>query len=700
VGLTPGQKTSIAQLFTPFILHEDDILGRDDLNNLLSLHSDVEHTYYKLWISSTAVLQKILHSGIYNQSAFELEEIRKRVRLYVPNDSFPKAIDILNEHRYIIISGIPGIGKTTLARMLVPYLLSNGYEEFVYLNDSIDDGYRFFSPEKKQVFFFDDFLGSNFFDKRSMMNQDNRIVRFIQQIKSSPNKVLILTTREYILSVARNSMEGFKVNNIEIAKCILDVSSYTNLIKAQILYNHLFFAEVPANHLADLLRKDNYFSLVRHPNFNPRIIEAAINNRFWEHCAAHDFSQTLLSYFDNPESVWLYIFENSLDKLAQYTLLVYLSMTKTIFLSDLEAAVGAFMEANGYKALIGYDTIQFNRSIREIENTFIKTFKDGKGDIIVEFQNPSIFDFLFNYLKDKNELIKSILRGAIFREQFTQLFTPVGEKYKPAIIILNNTHIEIYANRLITQYDSIRDCSIYDHPFNRYDDYGEEIYYNYEAAYNGGYYSYLSHDDESWNSNRAMGKYEFLHRLYGFSPHNTLLKGFVHKKFQDCIYIDTNECTDYMKLLKAIGPKNLLINEQKILECYLEKASSFEEIFHFADFMYMFRATFYNLIKAPFWNDKIKKTVEKTIKDLDEYNIHGVPRQVKAMERLYGISFGDLVEELEDQENEFLFGDDGWIPNLHSPMHELPKPKGETEQQAIHNIFKSLLQKDAGSDPD
>ncbi len=430
-GLTPANKDTIQNLFYPFIKQTSDILGKDDLNNLLSIHKDIELKYYKLWLSSTNILDRILHSKIYNQSAFELEEIREQVKLYVQNESFNKALDILRSNKYVIISGIPGIGKTTLSRILILYLLSNGFDEFVYLNQSIDDGYEFFHEGKAQVFFFDDFLGKNFFEKKNSLNEDNRIVKFIEKIKRTPDKLLILATREYILNQAKNAFEAFKINDIEIAKCVLDLSSYTKLIKAQIIYNHLYFANVPNGHLGDLvleieddwLGRKKYLQLIEHPNYNPRVIETIVKRRVWEHCLESQFSAVFKSFLDNPESVWLYAFENSLDKFSQYVLIVLLSTGTPITIEDLEIALKEFLIVNAYKFQISYDSIGFEKALKELENTFIKTQKDPYNTFIIEYQNPSIQDFLVNYLKGKNDLIRSILDAVVFSNQFFTIFT-------------------------------------------------------------------------------------------------------------------------------------------------------------------------------------------------------------------------------------------------------------------------------------
>ena len=201
VGLTPHNKTEIQNLIGSDILATADIIGRDDLNNLLGLYPDIEKKYYKLWLSSTNVLESIIHKRIENWAAFEMDKIKNDIHQYVINDSFDDALRILSEHRYVIISGIPGIGKTTLARMLVYELLAKGMEEFIYIPSDIDDAVEMFKENRKQVFFYDDFLGSTVFETGEK-NFDQKLLSFIAKVRRSDNKLFILTTREYILSDA------------------------------------------------------------------------------------------------------------------------------------------------------------------------------------------------------------------------------------------------------------------------------------------------------------------------------------------------------------------------------------------------------------------------------------------------------------------------------------------------------------------
>ena len=142
-------------MFNPFILSGMDVLGKKDLSNLLEKNPEIEKNYHKLWLASTNVLNTIINRATLNWSSFELEKIEKDIRLYVENESLNKALDVLKENHYVVISGIPGIGKTTLARMLVYTMLARGYEEFVYVDD-MDTAAKMYDKGKRQIFFFDD----------------------------------------------------------------------------------------------------------------------------------------------------------------------------------------------------------------------------------------------------------------------------------------------------------------------------------------------------------------------------------------------------------------------------------------------------------------------------------------------------------------------------------------------------------------
>ena len=52
-SLTPDRKDELLRMFSLFCQSSSDILGREDLNNLLGLYPEVERKNIKLWLTST-----------------------------------------------------------------------------------------------------------------------------------------------------------------------------------------------------------------------------------------------------------------------------------------------------------------------------------------------------------------------------------------------------------------------------------------------------------------------------------------------------------------------------------------------------------------------------------------------------------------------------------------------------------------------
>ncbi|ALP36028.1 hypothetical protein ASL14_07465 [Paenibacillus sp. IHB B 3084] len=193
-----------------------------------------------MWLSSTAVLKTILQSNIKNRSEFLEDSIKNSIKLFVQNKSVNEAIDILNDVNFTIISGNPGVGKTTLAKMLILHYMSKEFE-LIEISEDIEEGNKLFAEDKKQIFYYDDFLGSNFLERSISKNEDKRLYYFMERIKANKNKKLIMTTREYILKQAQQKYEVLGRTDIDLAKHILDLESYTRVAKAEIFIIICFF---------------------------------------------------------------------------------------------------------------------------------------------------------------------------------------------------------------------------------------------------------------------------------------------------------------------------------------------------------------------------------------------------------------------------------------------------------------------------
>lgn len=153
--LTPAAKADLAKIIGPALKTEADIFGPHDLNGLLRANPDIEKSHLKLWLSRTAVLERILRAASHQFNAITREEIEEKVRVYAPNPSFDDARVKLDQQHVLIISGPPGVGKTTLAEMLVYAHMAEGWE--LVAIRSLEDGLVGIEDSRKQIFYFDDF---------------------------------------------------------------------------------------------------------------------------------------------------------------------------------------------------------------------------------------------------------------------------------------------------------------------------------------------------------------------------------------------------------------------------------------------------------------------------------------------------------------------------------------------------------------
>src|SRR5207237_4657357 len=120
--------------------------------------------------------------------------------------------------------------------------------------------------------------------------------------------------------------------------CIIDLSKYSRRIRAQILYNHLHFSELPRAYLDAFVAQRGYLEVVDHPNYNPRLIEYLTSPNWVGHTSPSDYLSLFISKLDHPKDIWDHAFRNQLSDHARNLLCVLTIMPKEVILEDLKLA--------------------------------------------------------------------------------------------------------------------------------------------------------------------------------------------------------------------------------------------------------------------------------------------------------------------------------------------------------------------------
>lgn len=412
VPLTPQRKAALFELMQPYIIKEEDIFGKDDINNLLGRHPEIEKKHFKLWLSSVSVLENILHSRILRESEQEVYDIIKKSKRYVINESFNRALNILKKYHYCIIAGIPGIGKTMLAKMLALQYLEDGYELLTISRD-ISDIYSLPLHNSPRIYLYDDFLGRTSISEKLAKNEDHRLVSLIERITESPRERLILTTREYILHQAQNIYERLNNPIFEKPQCIVDLSSYTRLIRAKILYNHLYFSDIEKPFIKSLIDQLAHLKIIDHENFNPRIIDHLTNRMWIADLSDNDYPTVFKEALANPIIIWEKVFHSQISDHARLILTLLVTLPSEVFLEDLKEVFVTHMTIQGGLKDI---EITYNDALHELEGNFTITYALKMGTVI-SFHNPSIADFLEREIENRPLALYEILKSAKYFEQ-------------------------------------------------------------------------------------------------------------------------------------------------------------------------------------------------------------------------------------------------------------------------------------------
>jgi hypothetical protein len=430
VGLTPANKDEIVRLFSPYLHGPSDVVGRDDISNLLRRHPEVETGNFKLWLTSAAVMQRVLNNAEHCQTEFEVDRIIRKLPIFVQSDAFPRAQRMLEETHVVVISGVPGIGKTTLADTLLYAHLEQGYEPVV-VQGGIAEAKKLFGKTKNQIFYFDDFLGATFFQGRSELierNQDASLVSFIDAVRRTKGSRFVMTTREHVLRNALVLSERLAHSEILSHRCVLELEDYTYAQKARILYNHLYFSDLPAGYKEAILSDEFYLEIVKHKHFSPRIIEWLSGFVRVQQVPPEQYREHISGLLDSPERIWSHAFDHQISEAARSLLLASAGSRYGIEIVDLEPVWSSLHQRRAQKYNFATTPGDFRRALDELEGSFIRI-----REMRIDFANASIHDFVDNVLRSSREYVEDILESAIRFNQINHLFALAKERPSPAL---------------------------------------------------------------------------------------------------------------------------------------------------------------------------------------------------------------------------------------------------------------------------
>jgi len=417
VGLTPSNKAEIQTLFGD-MLATGDIIGKDDLNNLLGLYQTIEQQHYKLWLASRAVLDRVIHNASLVQTEFGVERVHRDICRYVRSAAYPRALEMLDNDHVVFISGAPGVGKTSLANMLLYAYLERGFEPVLMLTD-FQTGRDRYQLGRPQVFYFDDFIGATFLGDRASeftRNEDRSILDFVEMVRASPTARLVMTTREHILQQAIATSEKLKHSRLIDSRCVLQIGDYSQKQRAEILYNHIYFSDLPNEYRGTLLADRFYREIVQHAKFNPRLIDWLSTFRRIRSVTPERYRAFIRNLLADPAEIWRYAYEQQISDAARSVLLTLYTYSGKCGSDVLEKSFHSLHLLRAHRYGFRTEPSDWRRALGELHGAFIRP-----GDQI-EVIDPSVLDMLNAVIRQDTLNALDMIEGAVRFEQARRIW--------------------------------------------------------------------------------------------------------------------------------------------------------------------------------------------------------------------------------------------------------------------------------------
>jgi hypothetical protein len=271
----------------------------------------------------------------------------------------------------------------------------------------------------RQAFYFDDFLGRTNLNQLGR-NEDRRLVEFMEEVAANPSWRFILTTREYILNAAMVHSEALAHAPIRLRLCIVNLADYQRRIRAHILYNHLYYSKLSPHQKVAILRDRKYEAIVNHRNYNPRVIEFMTQSSQALATPATQYLNEFEENLERPIRVWEHAYKWQISEGSRHVLLVMATLLEPCLLAHLELAFWKFYRYRQVKFGFPTSSNDWEAALKELDGSFIATSRAGL-DVIVQFSNPSIRDFLESHLKSSTGDVEDLLGASHFYEQYVRL---------------------------------------------------------------------------------------------------------------------------------------------------------------------------------------------------------------------------------------------------------------------------------------
>lgn len=367
-------------------------------------------------------LSTILDERCAAQTLALLGEHRKALNVYVPTAPHRNAVDILAQHKLVLLLGAPATGKSTLAAILAMMAVDKNDVQVFKCDGPIELKQHWNPNDNKRLFWVDDAFGANLL----MPDYVNAWIEFMPKLKTALDHGchFILTSRTHIWNDAEPRLGSRNHPLLGSGTAVVNVGGLTQTEREQILYNHLKAGTQPPVWKAKI--KDHLSQLSKESSLLPELARRLGDKDYTGNVTK--LPDDLLRFIAQPQEFLVQTFkELTPEQQAALTL---------VFLTRSRLPVHLFPEAEAALVTTSYGVTKasMTQALLQLAGSFVVRRSDVDKEYWA-FWHPTFADAISAILSKRPDLIDVYVRGAGLDTLLTEVVCDGATPVRDAVVV-------------------------------------------------------------------------------------------------------------------------------------------------------------------------------------------------------------------------------------------------------------------------